>query len=108
MNPRHGLIVGGVLATTVALVLAVVPATWLAEMLAVAGDDAASILVRRYADSATAALAVVTIALLRDTQPRKAFLLCYGTWFAAQAVTAIWGVISSSVGGLAWAAVVAD
>jgi hypothetical protein len=90
------------------VVLAIAPATWLADMLDVAGDDAATFLVRRYAASATAALAVVTIAIVRRTEPRKAVLLGYATWFGGQAVIAWWGVISGSAGGLAWAGVVAD
>ena len=39
MNARHGLIVGGVMTAMVAMVLAIVPATWLAGMLDVSGDD---------------------------------------------------------------------
>jgi hypothetical protein len=108
MNPRHGLIAGAATAALVAVVLATVPVAWLADMLEVADGDATAFLFRRYAASATAALAVLTIAVGRRTDPHRAVLLGLSTWFGAQAVTAWWGVISGTVGGLAWLAVVAD
>jgi hypothetical protein len=77
-------------------------------MLDVAGRDATAFLVRRYAASATAALAVVAIAVLRRADPYRAVLLGLGTWFAVQAATAGWGAVSGTVGRLVWLAVVAD
>jgi hypothetical protein len=108
MNPRYGVIAGAAIAALAALVLTVVPVAWLADMLDVAGRDATTFLLRRYAASATAALAVVTIATARRTDSRRAALLGLSTWFGVQAVTAWWGVISAAVGGLAWLAMVAD
>lgn len=74
VNPRHCLVVGATAAALAAVVLATAPATWLADMLDVDGGDATTFLVRRYAASATAALAVVTVAILRRTDPRRAVL----------------------------------
>ncbi len=108
MNFRFGVIAGGVIAGGVAVLLAVAPAIWLADMLDVTGHDATTFLVRRYAASATAALAVVAIATARRTEPRRAVLLGFGTWFGLQAVTASWGLIAGVVGGFAWLAMVAD
>jgi hypothetical protein len=108
MNPRYGVIAGAAIAAMAALVLAVVPTAWLADMLDVAGRDATTFLVRRYAASATAALAVVTIATARRTDPYRAALLGLSTWFGVQAGAAWWGVISGAVGGFAWLAMVAD
>jgi hypothetical protein len=108
MNPRYGAIAGAVIAASVAMVLAVAPAGWLADMLGVSGHDATTFLIRRYAASATAALAVVTIAAARRTDPTRAVLLGLGTWFGVQAVTAWWGTLAGEVGGFAWLAVVAD
>jgi len=96
------------MAALVAVILAGMPVTWLEDMLATAGGEAITFLVRRYAASATAALAVVTIGIIRRTEPRRAALLGLSTWFGVQAVSAWWGVISGTVGGFAWAAVVAD
>ena len=72
------------------------------------GADATSFLVRRYAASATAALFVVTTAIARRTNPQRAALLGFATWFGVQGVVAIWGVGTGTVGGLAWVAVFAD
>jgi hypothetical protein len=105
---RFGLVVGAAMATLAAVVLAGVPVSWLEAMLDTAGGDASTFLVRRYAASSTAALAVVTVGIVRRTDPRRAVLLGLGTWFGMQAATAWWGVISESAGGFAWAAVVAD
>ena len=99
---------GAAIAALAAVVLAVVPTAWLADMLDVADRDAATFLVRRYAASATAALAVIAIATAWRSDARRAVLLGLGTWFGVQAVTACWGVISGAVGGFAWLAVVAD
>jgi hypothetical protein len=92
----------------VALVLAIAPAGWMAELLDVASADATAFLTRRYAASATAALFVVTIAVMRGGSPRRAGLLALATWFAVQGVVAVVGLVSGTVGGLAWAAVLAD
>lgn len=108
MNPRYGVIAGAAIAALAAIVLAVVPVAWLADMLDVADRDATTFLVRRYAASATAALAVVTIAMAWRIDPTRAVLLGLSIWFGVQAVTAWWGVISGAVGGFAWLAVVAD
>jgi len=108
VNPRYALVAGAAMAALVSVVLASVPVTWLEDMLDTAGTEATSFLVRRYAASATAALAVVTFGILRGADPRRAGLLGLGTWFGVQALTAWWGVILGSVGGFAWAAVVAD
>jgi hypothetical protein len=108
MNPRNGVVVGAAIAAMVAVVLAVAPATWLADMLDVAGGDATAFLVRRYAASATAALAVVAIATARRTDPVRAVLLGLSTWFGVQAVIAWWGIIVGAVGGFAWLAMAAD
>jgi hypothetical protein len=108
MNPRYGVMAGAAIAALVAVVLAVVPAAWLADMLDVADRDATTFLVRRYAASATVALAVVTIATAWRTDPTQAVLLGLGMWFGVQAATAWWGVIAGAVGGFARLAAVAD
>ena len=71
------------MAALVAVVLAIAPAVWLADMLDVAGQDATTFLLRRYAASATAALAVVAIATVWRTDPWRAVLLlhrCCGSY----------------------------
>lgn len=108
MTPRSGLIAGAVLAAFVALVLAFVPAGWLAGLLNVSGADATSFLVRRYGASATAALFVSTAAIVQKTAPARAALLALSAWFGVQGLVAMWGISFGHVGGLAWAAVVAD
>jgi hypothetical protein len=108
MNPRYGVLAGAAIAAVVAAVLAVVPAAWFGDMLDVEGRDATTFLVRRYAASATAALAVVTIATARRTDPMRAVLLGLSTWFGVQTVTAWLGIIAGAVGGFAWLAVLAD
>jgi hypothetical protein len=108
MSPRYGLVIGAAMATLAAVALAGVPVSWLEAMLDTAGGEATTFLVRRYAASATAALAVVTVGIVRRAHPRRAVLLGLSTWFGIQAVTAWWGIISGLVGGFAWAAVVAD
>lgn len=108
MNPRYGVVTGAVIAAPVAIVLAVAPAAWLADMLDAAGDDATTFLIRRYAASATAALAVVTIATAWRTDPGRAVLLALSTWFGVQAASAWWGLVTGAVGGLAWLAMAAD
>jgi hypothetical protein len=108
MNPRYGVIAGAAIAALAAIVLAVVPAAWLVEMLDVGGHDATAFLVRRYAVSATAALAVVAIATAWRTDPGRAVLLGLSTWFGVQAVAAWWGLITGKVGGFAWLAIAAD
>jgi hypothetical protein len=108
MNPRYGVLAGAALAAAVAVVLVSVPVAWLAEMLGVAGHDATTFLVRRYAASATAALAVVAAATVRRTDPVRAASLGLAVWFGVQAVTAWWGVMTGVVGAFAWLAVVAD
>ena len=108
MNPRYGLTVGAAIAAGVGLFLAIAPTSWLEELLEVRGADATSFLVRRYAASATAALFVVTTAIARRTNPQRAALLGFATWFGVQGAVAIWGVGTGTVGGLAWVAVFAD
>ena len=108
MTPRSGLIVGAALAALVALVLAFVPADWLAGLLDVSGADATSFLVQRYGASATAALFVSTAAIAQQTAPSRAALLALSAWFGVQGLVAIWGIALGHVGGLAWVAVVAD
>jgi hypothetical protein len=108
VNPRYGLPVGAAIAAGVGLFLAIAPMSWLEELLDVRGADATSFLVRRYAASATAALFVVTTAIARRTNPQRAALLGFATWFGVQGVVAILGVASGAVGGLAWLAVLAD
>lgn len=108
MTPRSGLIAGAALAALVALVLAFVPAGWLAGLLNVSGADATSFLVRRYGASATAALFVSTAAIVQKTAPARAALLALSAWFGVQGLVAIWGIAFGHVGGLAWLAVVAD
>jgi hypothetical protein len=108
MTPRFGVITGAALAAGVALVLAFVPADWLAGLLGVSGGDATSFLVRRYGASATAALCVSTAAIAAHAAPSRAALLGLSTWFGIQGLVALWGLAFSDVGGLAWVAVVAD
>ena len=108
MNARYGIVAGAAIAALAAIVLAIAPAAWLTDMLDVAGRDATTFLVRRYAASATAALAVVTIATAWRTDPGRAVLLGLSTWFGVQAVTAWWGIITGAVGGFAWLAMAAD
>jgi hypothetical protein len=101
MSPRYGLVIGAAMATLAAVALAGVPVSWLEAMLDTAGGEATTFLVRRYAASATAALAVVTVGIVRRARPRRAALLGLSTWFGVQAVTAWWGIISGLVGGFA-------
>lgn len=108
MTPRFGLITGAALAACVALVLAFVPADWLAGLLGVSGVDATSFLVRRYGASATAALCVSTAAIAAHAAPSRAALLALSAWFGVQGLVALLGLASGHVGGLAWVAVVAD
>jgi hypothetical protein len=108
MTPRFGLITGVALAAFVALVLAFAPADWLAGLLGGSGVDATSFLVRRYGASATAALFVSTAAIAAHVAPSRAALLALSVWFGAQGLVALWGLAFGHVGGLAWAAVVAD
>jgi hypothetical protein len=108
VNPRYGLRVGVAIAAGVGLFLAIAPTSWLEELLDVRGADATSFLVRRYAASATAALFVITTAIARRTNPQRAALLGFATWFGVQGVVAILGVGTGTVGGLAWLAVFAD
>lgn len=108
MKPRTALTTGATLAGAVALVLALVPADRLAGLLALAPDDAATFLVRRYAASATAAVAVTSLGIARGQGPERASLLGLATWFAVQALAAAVGLATGTVGGLAWLAVVAD
>jgi hypothetical protein len=108
VNPRYGLIAGAAIAGAVALVLATAPTTWLADLLDVAGQDATPFLTRRYAASATAALFVATTGIVRGTSPHRAGLLALTTWFAVQGLVAVTGIVSGTVGGLAWLAAVVD
>ena len=108
MHPRHGLITGASIAGVVAVVLAFAPTDWLAELLAVDGPDATTFLVRRYAASATAAVFVATASIARRAEPRRASLYALATWFGVQGAVAVAGVLSSTVGGLVWVAIVAD
>ena len=75
MTPRSGLTMGAAFAALVALVLAFVPADWLAGLLGVSGADATTFLVQRYGASATAALFVLTAAIACQTVPSRAALL---------------------------------
>jgi hypothetical protein len=77
-------------------------------MLDTSGADATTFLVRRYGASATAALAVTTAIIARGGAPQRAALLGVAAWFGGQAVVAVWGLASGTVGGLAWLAVFAD
>lgn len=108
VNPRLGLIAGAVISGVVALVLAISPAGWLENLLAVSGRDATGFLVRRYGASATAALCVATGAIALGLDPRRAALRALAAWFGVQAAVALWGVTTGAVGGLAWLAVLAD
>ena len=100
------MLAGAAMAVLAAALLAAAPVAWLEDMLAAGGRDATTFLVRRYAASATAALAVAAIAVTRHAggraDGRRAVLLGLSTWFGVQAVTAWWGVASGTVGGLAW------
>lgn len=69
---------------------------------------AESFLVRRYAASAPATLAVVAAAVGSGTAPRRAVLLGLAVWFGAQGAVAVWGITTGRVGGLAWLALFAD
>lgn len=108
VNPRFGLATGAAIAAVVAVILAVIPAGWLAEMLATSGPDATTFLVRRYGASATAGLAVTTAVIARGGGPQRAALLGLAAWFGVQAVVAVWGLATGTVGGLTWLAVFAD
>lgn len=108
MTPRSGLTMGAAFAALVALVLAFVPADWLAGLLGVSGADATTFLVQRYGASATAALFVLTAAIACQTVPSRAALLSLSAWFGVQGLVAVWGIAFGRVGGLAWVAVVAD
>lgn len=108
VNPRYGLLAGAVVSGTAALALGIAPAGWLADLLDLAAEDAAAFLMRRYAASATAALFVATIGLVRGISPQRAGLLALSTWFAVQGLVAIVGVISGTVGSLAWLVVFVD
>jgi hypothetical protein len=108
VNPRYGLKAGIAIAAGVGLFLAIAPTSWLEELLDVRGADATSFLVRRYAASATAALFMVTTAIARRTNPQRAALSGLATWFGVQGLVAFLGVVTGTVGGLAWLAVLAD
>jgi hypothetical protein len=108
MNPRFGLAAGAGIAAMVAVILAVIPAGWLADVLDAAGPDATTFLVRRYGASATAALAVTSAVIALGGAPQRAALLGLAAWFGLQAVVAAWGLASGTVGGLTWLAVFAD
>jgi hypothetical protein len=108
VNPRSALVAGAVLAGGTAVALALLPTSWLSEMLDVGDDDAAAFLVRRYAVSATAALCVVSAGLARRAAPARAGLLALAVWFAGQGLVAAWGLAAGTVGGLAWVAVAVD
>jgi hypothetical protein len=108
MNRHFPLVVGATIAAGVALVLALAPGDWLAGPLELAETDATSFLLRRYAASATLALAVVAGVVALRGDPIRAALLGFGTWFAVQALVAILGIVSGTVGGLAWLALFAD
>jgi len=108
MQPRTSLTIGATLAGAVALVFAFVPADLLADRLALAPDDAATFLVRRYAASATAAVAVTSLGIARGQEPERSALFGLATWFAVQALAAVVGLATGTVGGVAWLAVVAD
>lgn len=108
MQPRTALTAGATLAAAIALIFALVPADWLAGLLSLAPDDAATFLMRRYAASATAAVAVTSLGIARGQAPERSALFGLATWFAVQALTAVVGLVTGTVGGLAWLAVVAD
>src|SRR5918994_5423725 len=108
VNPRYGLIAGAAVGGAVALVLAIAPASWLADLLDVSGEDATTFLMRRYAASATAALFVATIGTVRGASPQRTGLLAMAIWFGAQGLVAVVGVVSGTVGGLAWVAIFVD
>jgi hypothetical protein len=99
---------GAAIAGAVALVLAIAPTTWLSDLLDVAGHDATSFLIRRYAASATAALFVATTGIVQGTSPHRVGLLALAAWFAVQGVVAVAGLVSGTVGGLAWLAAFID
>jgi hypothetical protein len=108
MQPRTALTIGATLAGAVALVFALVPADWFAGLLALAPEDAATFLARRYAASATAAVAVTSLGIARGREPERSALFGLATWFAVQALAAVVGLATDTVGGVAWLAVVAD
>jgi hypothetical protein len=108
VNPRYGLIAGAVIAGAVALVLATAPASWLADLLDITGEDAATFVMRRYAASATAALFVIATAIVQGASPHRAGLLAFAVWFSVQALVATVGIATGTVGGLAWLAVFID
>ena len=108
MEPRHGLAVGSLVATVAAAVFMLAPVSWFGDVLEVSGDDASRFLVRRYASSATAALAVVAIGAWREIGSLRATLLGFAAWFGVQGSIAIWGLVAGTVGGVAWLAAVAD
>lgn len=108
MNPRFGLLVGALITAGAALVLAFAPVGWLASLLDVSSDAVTTFLLRRYGASATAALFAVVAAVERGATARRAALLGLATWFAVQGSVAVWGIVSGTVGGLAWLAMIAD
>jgi hypothetical protein len=97
-----------VIAGMVGLVLLIAPVDWLGDVLHAGEEDLTTFLVRRYAASATAGLFAFTVATVRHTEPQRAALLALATWFGFQTATAVAGVVTSDVGGLAWLAVIAD
>jgi hypothetical protein len=108
VGQRRAILAGLVLTGGVAVALAALPTRWLASLLAVDGPAATTFLVRRYAVSATAALCVVALGILRDRGPERTVLLALATWFGVQGLVALLGLVAGDVGGAAWVAVVAD
>lgn len=108
MQPRTSLTIGATLAAGVALILALVPGEVIAALLSLAPDDATTFLVRRYAASATAAMAVTSLGITRGHSPQRSALLGLATWFGVQALIIVAGLATGVVGGLAWLAALGD
>jgi hypothetical protein len=106
---RAALMLGTVAAVGGAGFLAAVPAEWMADRLALADDaDAAGFLLRRFGASATAGLAVTAGSALRGVDAAPAALAGLAAWFGGQAVTAVGGLATGTVGGVAWFSAVLD
>jgi hypothetical protein len=108
MNRRFPFAIGTAMAGGIALVLGAAPVHWLAGLLELTEGETAAFLLRRYAASASLALAIAAYAAASGVESGRALFLGFGAWFAGQGLVAVAGLVSGTAGGLIWLAVVAD
>jgi hypothetical protein len=105
---RAALVLGTAAALGGTAFLVVAPPAWMAAQLELAEADASAFLLRRFAASATAGLAVTGVSALRGVDARPAALAGLAAWFGGQALTAFGGLVSGTVGGVARFSAVLD